>query len=195
MTPIPIIERSIVGVKLPDSGVAKGVAVTVAVGVGVLVVVGVAVAVGVTVGVRVAEGVASKAGPSAAWTTKLLVRVLIIPEASFHLMVIEWAPSVRSAGGVQFQSPEAGTVTFSVTGSDSTVIVKVVPAGASPKNSGWVELTISPSETLSKVTVVAEGVAVPPSTSKPEEGVASSGSPTVALGISPAVLGGRFLKS
>ena len=185
------------GVKLPDSGVAKVVAVGVAVGVGILVAVGeaVGVPVGVAVGVRVAEGVASKAGPSAASTTKVLVKVLKIPEISVHLIVILWLPSGRSVGGVQLHSPEEGTFTCSVMGSDSSVMVNVVPGGASPKNSGWVVDTVSPWATLSRVTVVAEGVEIFSPTSNPEEGVAVSGSSTDALGTSLVSLGGKFLKS
>lgn len=85
---------------------------------------------------------------------------------------------------------------MSVTGSDSTVIMIVVPEGPSPKNSGFVEVTISPSSMLSRVTVFAEGVAaVFSSTSNLDEGVASSGRPMEALGISLTSEGGRFLKS
>lgn len=73
------------GVKLPESAtgemvglaVAAGVPVTVGVGVGVGVSVGLGVGVGV--GVNDADGVDSKAGPSAAWTTKVRVKVLKIP--------------------------------------------------------------------------------------------------------------------
>ena len=189
------------GVKLPDSGVANvvGVAVGVAVRVGAFVAVGVAVrvavGVGLTVGVRVAEGVATKAGPSAAWTTKVLVKVLNIPDASFQEMIILCVPSERSEGGVQAHSPLEGTLNSWVTGSDSTVTVRAVPAGASPKNSGWVVVMTSPSLTLVKVTVVAEGVETCPSTVKPDEGVACSGRLTEASGIPLTSLGGRFLKS
>ena len=73
-------------------------------------------------------------------------------------------------------------------------MVRVTPAGPSPKNSGSVVVIISPGSTLSRVTVVAEGVAVSP-TSNPEEGVASSGRPMEALGIPLSSEGGRFLKS
>lgn len=75
MTPIPIIERTRVGVKLPVSGgvgVAEAVAVDLGVDVGLIV--GVAEAV-----VGVADGVETKAGPSEAWTIKSLVRFLSIP--------------------------------------------------------------------------------------------------------------------
>ena len=96
MIAIPIINRIIVGVKLPDSGVvgaADGVGVFVAetdaVGVGEEVGVkdgvGVFVAVGVTV--VAAEGVAVKDGFSDASTTKDLVNFLNIPAASRHVIV------------------------------------------------------------------------------------------------------------
>lgn len=91
-----------VGVNTPESGnfgadeevaVSVGVAldlavaVTVGVEVGVDVDVEVAVGFAVAVCVGVAEGVDSKAGPSAAETTKVLVIVRSIPFASFHFIV------------------------------------------------------------------------------------------------------------
>ena len=105
-------DSKIVGVKLPESGWGKGVAEEV--GDGEKVAMG--------EGVTVAEGVETKAGPSAAATTKFLVRVLKIPLASFQEMVTVWGPSGRFSGTFQLQSPEAGTVRLSVIGSDSTVI-------------------------------------------------------------------------
>ena len=113
---MPIIERKIVGVKLPESGTGKAEAVDV----------GVAVSFGVAVGVAdcvgVAEGVETKAGPSAAWTMKFLVNVLVIPAASFQEMVILCSPGERSLGISQFQSPDFEITACPVTGSDSTVI-------------------------------------------------------------------------
>jgi hypothetical protein len=76
-----------VGVGIGD-GVVDGFGVTVAVGDGLgdLVVFGVATGVGA--GVMVADGVDSKEGPPVlADTTKFLVKVLNIPEASFQLIV------------------------------------------------------------------------------------------------------------
>ncbi len=193
--PIPIIESAKVGVKLPDSGVggAVGVAEEVEIGVGVALGVADGLAVGEDFGV--AEGVDSKAGPSAAWTIKLLVKVLKIPPASFHVIVIVCMPGSRLVGGLKFQSPFEGTLTEVVIGSDSTVIVRVTPGGPSPKNAGFVVVTISPSSKLSKVTVEAEGVAVFSGTVKPDDGVEISGSPIEALGISLEEEGGRLLKS
>jgi hypothetical protein len=93
-----MIERRSVGVKLPETGVgaavgeeeidAVGVALAVDVGVGEEVPLGVAVPVAVGVGVKEAEGVASKAGPSAASTIKVRVRVLNMPLMSRQEMVI-----------------------------------------------------------------------------------------------------------
>ena len=198
-TPTPMIDSAIVGVKLPESGTGAAVAVAVALGVAVPVAVGdgIGEAVGLALGVDVgeADGVDSKAGPSAAWTIKVLVKVLSIPLESRQTIVILWAPSANPCGELHFQLPFEGTLTDVVTGSDSRVIVIVVPEGPSPKNSGFVEVTISPSSTLSKVTVVAEGVADFSSTSNLDEGVASSGRPMEALGISLTSEGGRFLKS
>ena len=88
-----------------------------------------------------------------------------------------------------------GILTWADCGSDSTVIVTAVPAGPSPKNSGLVEVTTSPSLRLVKVTVFADGVAVSSGIVKPEEGVASEGSPIEAFGIPSSEEGGRLLKS
>jgi hypothetical protein len=93
---IPIINRIIVGVKLPESGivgatVAEGVEIIV--GVFVAVILGVVVAVGVGVFVAVgetdivAEGVAINEGFSDASTTNVLVNFLRIPAASRHVIV------------------------------------------------------------------------------------------------------------
>ena len=71
----------------------------------------------------------------------------------------------------------------------------VVPGGPSPKNSGSVLVTTSPSSKLSKVTVSAEGVAISSGTSNPDDGVASSGRLISALGTPPISLGDKFLKS
>ena len=80
------------GVKLPESGTGAAVAVAVDVGVAVTVAVGdgVGEAVGLALGVDVgeADGVDSKAGPSAAWTIKVLVKVLSMPLASRQVIVI-----------------------------------------------------------------------------------------------------------
>jgi len=186
-----MIESKKVGVKLPESRSAEmvetglGLAAGEAVGEGEAV--GVVVGVGVGVEVGVADGVDSKAGPSDAWTIKVLVRVLKIPLASRQAMVILWVPSESPSGGDQFQLPEGPTVISSVIGSDSTVMVKVVLGGPSPKNSGLVLVTTSPSSRLSRVTVSDEGVGISLGTSKPDDGVGSSGNSIVALGIS-----GRF---
>ena len=89
-----MIKTAIVGVKLPEIGCGTGVPEAMGEGVrdGIRVAKGVAedVEVGVTVGVEVglAEGVDSKAGPSEAWTTKVRVKVLKIPAASFQEIVI-----------------------------------------------------------------------------------------------------------
>lgn len=192
-----------VGVKLPDSGVAGadetvgeivvvGDGLTVTVGVGELLALGVAV--GVFVGV--ADGVETNAGPSEAWTTNVLTKLLRIPLASLQETVILCVPSLSPSGGLHFQSPEEGTLTSSVTGSDSTVIVKVIPAGASPKNSGSVLVTTSPLSWLVRVTDPA-GAGLPPvpETSKPEMSSFSGGVPMDDEGISELWLTGLFLKS
>lgn len=89
-----MIDRVMVGVKVPDlgiadsvdgrltRGVAEGVAEAVAVGLGLR------VGFGVAVGLGVADGVDSKAGPSAAWTIKVRVKVRRMPPASLQEMVI-----------------------------------------------------------------------------------------------------------
>ena len=66
-------------------GVGEGVVVSVGASVGVFVGVGVLVEVGVGVD---AEGVDSNAGPSAAWTTKVRVKVLKIPLESLQEIAI-----------------------------------------------------------------------------------------------------------
>lgn len=164
-TPTPIIDSIKVGVNTPESGVggrvAEGEAVKVALGVEE------GEAVGEILGV--AEGVASYAGPSEAATTKFLTKDLVMPWASFQVMVILWDPSDKPCGGVHFQSPDWEIWTLSVvTGSDSTAIVRLILAGPWPKNSGIVVLIISPSLTLSKVTDWADGVAIWFGTLKPD---------------------------
>lgn len=84
ITLIPMIKRRIVGVKLPDSGVAKLVGVAEAVGVLVVVGVRLAVGVGVSLVVGVAEGVEVKAGAPDASTTKVRVKERRMPAASRH---------------------------------------------------------------------------------------------------------------
>ncbi len=66
------------------------------------------------------------------------------------------------------------------------VIVIVVPGGPSPKNSGSVLVTISPSSRLPKVTVSADGVAISSGTSNPEEESPSCGKLMLAVGTPPA---------
>lgn len=87
-----MIDSVIVGVKLPESGTGAAVDVAVASGLAVPVAVGdgVGAAVGLALGVAVgeADGVDSKAGPSAAWTMKVLVKVLSMPLASRQVIVI-----------------------------------------------------------------------------------------------------------
>ena len=88
---------------------------------------------------------------------KFRVRLLVIPEISFHVIVTLWAPGVKLFGGLQFHDPPLPTFILSVIGfSDSIFIVSSALAGPSPKNSGWVEVTVSPSSTLSRVTVPQE---------------------------------------
>lgn len=98
-----MIDSSRVGVKFPLTGSVSGVSVGVTrgvmVGTGVAdgFIVGVGVGDGIGVGVRVILGVgvgvaeleATKAGTSPACTTKFLVSVLVIPDASSQEMVIE----------------------------------------------------------------------------------------------------------
>lgn len=196
MTPNPMIKRRMVGVKLPDSGVANTVGVAVRVAVGITLPVGVGVLVGVVVVVGVADGVAVKAGPSDAETVKVLVNDRKIPATSLHEIVILCSPGARPVGGVHFQSPLEGTFTLAVIGSDSTVIEMVVPTGPSPKNSGLAVVTVSPSLMLSRVTVLGASAPVRgSSTLKPDDGVASLGRSSDALGISLSLLGGELLKS
>lgn len=83
-----------------------------------------------------------------------------------------------------------------ISSGDSIRMVRVVPGGPSPKNSGLVVLTISPSSTLSRTTVSAEEVAISPSgTVNLDEGVLSSGSPILASGRPEAPLPVSCLKS
>src|SRR3989338_3766319 len=104
INPAPMIKRPIVGAATPATGVADPVA-GVADGVAVALAVAFSVAVGLGVGVCVpADGVVFKAGPSAAWTIKVLVRVRKIPLASRHLTVILCVPASRLSGGVQSHS-------------------------------------------------------------------------------------------
>jgi hypothetical protein len=123
-TPIPIMNRRIVGVKVPESGSAIGLDVAV----GAIVTAGdepgVELAVGLTVGLDVgldvgvsvvngvADGVETNAGPSAAETIKVLDMVRNIPAASRHLIVTVCSPGSKLFGGFQFQLPpvEATTV-------------------------------------------------------------------------------------
>ena len=101
--PTPMIKSPIVGVNTPDSGMAESVAGRLMRG----------VAVGLVVGEvwGVAEGVDSKAGPSAASTVKVRVKVRKIPWVSFQVRVTVCSPGVRSVGGVHCQSPAEFTVT------------------------------------------------------------------------------------
>lgn len=152
-----MIVSSIVGVNDPASGVAElvetGVAAAVALGVGV------GVGVGLLVGV--ADGVDSKAGPSAADTTKFLVSSRSTPLSSRQDTVILCDPSSNPSGGLQLQFPSEFTVRACVIGElDSIVTVMSVPGGPSPRNSGVIVVMISPSPTLSKVTVSADEVAI-----------------------------------
>jgi len=112
-----MIKRRIVGVKLPDSGVAYRVGLKVALGVARFIV-GVGLALGEADLVGVADGVEVKAGPSDASTTKDLVIDFNIPEASFHVMVTLWFPGGKLAGGVHCQSPSVGILTVAVCGVD-----------------------------------------------------------------------------
>lgn len=85
---------------------------------------------------------------------KVLVKLLRIPVASVHLMVIVWVPFSRLVGGLKRQVPCAFTLTVLVIGSDSMVIVSWVFGGPSPKNSGFeVKITSPDSFMLSRVTV------------------------------------------
>lgn len=111
------------------------------------------------------------------------------------------SPSSILSGGAQSHIPDWFMEIWSVTGSDSRVIVTVVPGGPSPKNSGEVVVTTSPSSTLSRVTCSLfspELVVL-----RPEEEVGSgisrddSGNSSVPLGetdlkswLWPSVMGG-----
>ncbi len=201
-----MIDSTHVGVKLPASGspesVGVGVAEGVIAGLGVKVGVGDGVGLGEVVGldvgldVGVAEGVDSNAGPSAAWTMKFLVMVRNIPFSSLQESVNLCTPSSSSDGGLQFHFPPEPIVISSVISSDSTVIVTSAPAGPSPKNSGFVEVTTSPSSRLSRVTafVVADSE-FSSDTSNLDSLVSSWGSSTSAEVISSFFIVSVFLKS
>jgi hypothetical protein len=105
---IPSIDNSKVGVKFPVVGTGAAEAVEVADGVAVASL----VATGEALGLTVWEGVATKAGPSAAWTTKFLVNDLVIPVASFQVTVIVCAPGSSPVGTAKLHEPFLGTVTF-----------------------------------------------------------------------------------
>ena len=64
-----------------------------------------------------ADGVASKAGPSAAETTKFLVNFRKAPDASFQEIVIIWFPGAKFFGGFHTQVPSKETVVVPVIGS------------------------------------------------------------------------------
>ena len=154
--PIPIINRTIVGVKEPDSKRGAGLELGEAIAMGDGETIGLGLNIGEgdgdgdgdgegdVEGVMEAEGVDSKAGPSAACTTKFLTKVLVTPSLSFQVSVSLWEPFVRLVGGDHFQRPLASTFTLSVTTSDSSVTEIVLPSGPWPKNSGSVVVTISP---------------------------------------------------
>ena len=98
--------------------------------------------------------------------------------------------------GLQLHVPKELTLTSSLIGSDSTVMVKVAPSGPSPKNSGFEEVIISPSSRLCRDTGFSSGAGVASLvTSNPEVGAVSLGGETLDLGISPSSEEGRFLKS
>ena len=99
---------------------------------------GVGEAFGVGEGVVVCpEPEASKAGASPAWTTKLLVRLLVIPDASFQRTVILWKPWESPSAGLKLHDPSDPILMSWVIGfSDSILTVIVSPLGPSPKNSG-----------------------------------------------------------
>ena len=102
-----MIDSRIVGVKLPVTGTGAGVMLEAGVGVGL----GIGTAVGVGCAVD-ADWDAVKAGISAAWTTKVRVRLLVIPVASFQRTVIVWLPAAKSFGGVKLQFPVEPTCMF-----------------------------------------------------------------------------------
>lgn len=197
-------------VGIPDSvdgmlalvGVGELVGDMAGVGVGLVVGEMVGVAVGLTVGLAEAvgvlpDGVDSKLGsPSAAWTIKVLLRLRSSPLASLQFIVIVCSPSSRSLGGLHFHAPFSGTITSSVMGSDSTVIVISVFGGPSPKNSGDVVKIISPDESmLSSVTVVSSFVVSPETSRAPGVVGASSGRFKLASGRPPTPTADLPLKS
>lgn len=204
-----MIDRMMLGVKLPDLGSSVGVADGLAVG--VMVLTGVAlgdavdegfgvgvlvrVGVGVVVTFGVADGVATNAGSSPACTTKLLVRVLFIPDVSIQDKVIVWAPGSRFDGGLQLHEPFEPTVALpDKTVSEWMEIVTSVPFGPSPKNSGFSLVIISPSVILSSVISFEVGTGVPVILNL-DSWVAFSGKVKSAFGFWLVVFGGKLLKS
>ena len=111
----------IVGVKLPVSGTGWFVAIgeDIVVGIDDDFAVDVAIGDADAKSVGVADGVDSKAGPSAAETTNVLVSVLSIPLESFHFNVNLCSPGSKSFGGFQFQSPFCFVDIVAVWSSDS----------------------------------------------------------------------------
>lgn len=105
-----MINRVYVGVKLPVDGRGEADDVDTDVGEGLGDGEGDGDGVGDGLGVTEAEGVDSKDGPSDAWTTNVLVRVLSMPPASLQEIVIVCDPGARLLGGDQFQDPLDATV-------------------------------------------------------------------------------------
>ena len=99
-------------------------------------------------------------------------------------------PGSRFSGGFHDQFPPEDEVIVAVCGSDSTVMVISVVAGALPKNCGVVDVTTSPASTLSIVTSSPSCIS-PPSTLKPEDRLAD-GTERSALGRSVVLVGARF---
>ena len=74
--------------------------------------------------------------------------------------MILWAPGVKPVGTLHDQDPLLGIWTVWVTRfSDSILMVMLSPAGPLPKKAGLLLVTVSPSLKLSRITVVALGVA------------------------------------
>jgi hypothetical protein len=123
--------------------------------------------------------------------------LLRIPSASLQEIVTLCVPGASPSGGDQFQDPDAPTLALADIGfSDSTVIVSSVPLGPLPKNSGFVEFTISPSSILSRVIVLEEGVVVfNPERSNFDFWEILSGASIVDVGKPSSLPGGRLLKS
>lgn len=105
----PSVNNKRVGVKSPVIGM--GAAEAVAVDFGVAVAIGEALGAPVGEAVGLPEGDAANDGSSLAWTTKFLVKLLVIPVASIQVSVIVWAPGAKFEGGVQLQDPFPGIVT------------------------------------------------------------------------------------